>query len=105
MIRGRPPAGRTVPCSQPHPAVRAAFRSVRRVTRTGSTVQLLAGLTLRQRFSLVSSTVYIVLGIIIIVRSAVGAVLPLAIFGIVLVALGAVRIRDFIRWRRTSGAR
>lgn len=56
-------------------------------------------LSLRQRYTLVASGLFIALGILIVVRSILAAVLPLIVFGAVLIALGVVRIRDFLLWR------
>jgi len=54
----------------------------------------------RQRYFVFASAMYVALGLIIIGRAAFAHSLVIVIFGIVLVALGAVRLRDFRRWRR-----
>lgn len=56
--------------------------------------------SLRQRYSLVISVAYIAIGVVIVVRSLLAIVLPLVLLGIVFMALGAVRIRDYLSWRR-----
>ena len=59
--------------------------------------------TVRRRYSLVISMLYVVLGLIIGGRSLAAGVWPLIILGLVFIALGAVRIRDYLVWRRTVG--
>jgi uncharacterized membrane protein HdeD (DUF308 family) len=56
--------------------------------------------SLRQRFTAVSSALFILLGLIILVRSLIASVIPLAVLGVVFIALGVVRIRDYLRWRQ-----
>lgn len=56
----------------------------------------------RRRYSLFISWGYIVAGMIIVGRSVLAHVLQVAVLGIVLIALGAVRIRDYLAWRRMS---
>lgn len=56
----------------------------------------------RQRYFVFASAMYIALGIIIIGRAALAHSLVIVIFGLVLVALGAIRLRDFRRWRPSS---
>jgi hypothetical protein len=51
---------------------------------------------MRQRYFLAVSGAYIVLGLIIMGRSIMAHVFVLGILGVVFVALGAVRIRDFM---------
>lgn len=59
--------------------------------------------TIRQRYSLAISIGYIGVGVIIMVRSVLADVLPLVVLGIVFLALGAVRIRDYLKWRHQAG--
>ncbi len=56
----------------------------------------------RRRYHLLVSTGYILIGVVIAVRSVLGGVIPIAILGLVFIALGAVRIRDYLNSRRTS---
>ncbi|MGI8967818.1 MAG: hypothetical protein ACR2GA_01780 [Chloroflexota bacterium] len=56
---------------------------------------------IRARYSLAVSTGYVLVGIVIIVRSLVAHVLPLILLGAVFIALGAVRVRDYLAWRRS----
>jgi len=60
----------------------------------------LEGLSIRQRFTIFASAAYIVLGAIIVVRSVEARVFPLIALGAIFVALGLVKIRDLVRWRR-----
>jgi len=57
---------------------------------------------MRQRYSVVVSAVYVLLGAVIIARGLAAHSLIPGILGIVFVALGAVRLCDFITWRRKS---
>jgi hypothetical protein len=57
-------------------------------------------LTLRQKYFFILSVGFIILGTIIVVRAAIGRVPIAAVFGFILVALGGIRIRDFINLRR-----
>lgn len=67
--------------------------------------EYLSGLSLRQRFSLFASAAYIVLGTIMVVRAVTtNFVVPLIVLGGVFIALGLVRIRDLIRWKRAARA-
>jgi hypothetical protein len=50
----------------------------------------------RRRYFVVVSVAYIALGLIIVGRSLLAHVPVAGILGVVLVALGAVRIRDFL---------
>jgi hypothetical protein len=61
--------------------------------------------TARRRYSLAVSVGYVFVGIVIAVRSVVSDVIPLAVLGLVFVALGAVRIREYLIWRRTFSDR
>lgn len=55
--------------------------------------------TVRRRYSLLVSLLYILVGLFIVVRSLLSVVVPVALLGLVFVALGAVRIRDYLAWR------
>ncbi|GAC1444956.1 MAG: hypothetical protein NVSMB52_04890 [Chloroflexota bacterium] len=57
--------------------------------------------SVRQKYSVVVSCGYIAAGAVIITRSVIAHVLPVGALGLVFVALGLVRIRDHVRWRRT----
>ena len=70
--------------------------------RDGSPLHKLSGLSRRQRFTVFASLAYIILGTVIAVRSLLAGVVPLAVLGAVLIALGIVRIRDLLRWRRRA---
>ena len=67
-------------------------------------LQYLSGLSVRQRFSIFASVAYIVLGTIMVVRALAAGVIFLIVLGAIFVALGLVRIRDLIRWRRMTRA-
>ena len=62
-------------------------------------------MTLRQRYFVVLSVGFVVLGIVIVVRSLLQGAPPVAIFGGVLIALGLVRIREFLKMRQGSTSR
>ncbi|HEX6507253.1 MAG TPA: hypothetical protein VF221_06435 [Chloroflexota bacterium] len=53
---------------------------------------------LRQRYYVFVSVIYIVLGLIITVRSIVAHVVIIAVLGVVFLALGMIRLRDYIAW-------
>jgi uncharacterized membrane protein HdeD (DUF308 family) len=72
------------------------------VGRDGRPLHQLSGLSRRQRFTVFASLAYIILGTVIAVRSLLAGVIPLAVLGAVLIALGIVRIRDLLRWRRNA---
>jgi hypothetical protein len=57
---------------------------------------------LRQRYYVVVSAAYILLGVIILVRSVMAQAVPVGVLGLVFVALGAIRLRDYIGWRGKS---
>lgn len=59
------------------------------------------GGTIRRRYSLVVSVVYILIGLVIAARSIAAHVPAIGLLGLVFIALGAVRIRDYLAWRRT----
>jgi hypothetical protein len=59
--------------------------------------------TIRRRYSLAVSVLYVVAGLIIGGRSLAAGVWPLIILGLVFIALGAVRIREYLIWRRAVG--
>lgn len=55
---------------------------------------------IRQRYFVFVSAVYVLLGLILLVRGGLAhAALP-AILGAVFLALGAVRVRDYVIWRQ-----
>ncbi|MGI8826051.1 MAG: hypothetical protein ACR2JC_10470 [Chloroflexota bacterium] len=58
---------------------------------------------MRKRLFLVTSVAYVALGLVIVARSAFAHVLPVAVVGIVFVALGVVRLRDYVRYGGTRG--
>lgn len=57
---------------------------------------------IRRRYQVAVSVGYILLGVIILVRSIVGHVLPIVVLGVVFIALGAVRLRDYLHWKQAS---
>ncbi len=57
----------------------------------------------RRRYYVAVSVGYMLVGVVILVRSAISAVFPLILLGLVFVALGLVRLRDYLGWRRLSG--
>lgn len=59
----------------------------------------------RQRYFLIVSAGFIVLGLIIVGRAIAVSNLVPAIFGIILIALGGIRLRDFLRIRGGIGSR
>lgn len=61
--------------------------------------------SLRRRYSLGVSVLYIALGVIIAVRSVVSHVGAVALLGVVFIALGAVRIREYLKWREVTNDR
>jgi uncharacterized membrane protein HdeD (DUF308 family) len=54
--------------------------------------------TLRRRYYVLVSVIYILIGLVIMVRSVLAHVAVIAILGIVFIALGAVRLRDYLTW-------
>jgi uncharacterized membrane protein HdeD (DUF308 family) len=58
--------------------------------------------SMRQRYFVFVSVIYIALGVVIVVRSVLAEVIPIAILGVVFIALGAVRIRDFLMQRERT---
>ena len=60
------------------------------------------GGAVRRRYFLAVSAGYIILGVIILARSIVGHVLPVGLLGLVLIALGLVRLRDYLSWRHET---
>jgi hypothetical protein len=58
---------------------------------------------IRRQYSLAVSGGYLVVGVIIVIRSIVSDVVPLILLGLVFAALGAVRIREYLLWKRTIG--
>ena len=60
-------------------------------------------MTLRQKYYFVASICFVILGLIIVVRAVLAQVPVIGILGAVLIALGVVRVRDFLKFRR--GAR
>jgi uncharacterized membrane protein HdeD (DUF308 family) len=56
--------------------------------------------TLRQRYYVLVSVIYILIGLVIMVRSILGHVVAIGLLGLVFIALGAVRLRDFVAWTR-----
>ncbi len=56
--------------------------------------------TIRRRYHVAVSAGYIALGIFIAVRSILADVLPIVLLGLVFIALGGVRLRDYLNWRR-----
>jgi uncharacterized membrane protein HdeD (DUF308 family) len=59
-------------------------------------------LSLRQKYFVAASVCFIVLGLIIVARAAVAGTYIVGLLGVVLIALGVVRIRDFLSVRRQS---
>jgi uncharacterized membrane protein HdeD (DUF308 family) len=57
---------------------------------------------LRRRYSLSVSVIYIGLGVVIAVRSLVSHVGAIALLGVVFIALGTVRVREYLKWRRSA---
>lgn len=59
--------------------------------------EVMKEITPRQRLFVIASVLYILIGVVIFGRSVVAHVLPVAVLGIVFIALGMVRLRDFVR--------
>ena len=57
---------------------------------------------MRGRLYIFSSVAYMVLGVIIAVRSIAAHVVPIAVLGVVFIALGGVRLRDWMIARDRS---
>ena len=55
---------------------------------------------LRQRYYVVVSVIYILIGLVIVVRSVIGHVAVIGLLGLVFIALGAVRLRDYVSFTR-----
>lgn len=51
---------------------------------------------MRQRYYVAVSIGYVVLGVVIVARSAVAHVFQIGLLGVVFIALGAVRLRDYV---------
>lgn len=60
------------------------------------------GASVRGRLYIFSSVAYMVLGVIIAVRSIAAHVVPIAVLGVVFIALGGVRLRDWMIARDRS---
>lgn len=56
---------------------------------------------LRQRYYVLISGLYILAGAVMLARAAIAHAMPVIILGLVFVGLGAVRLRDFTRWRES----
>jgi uncharacterized membrane protein HdeD (DUF308 family) len=57
----------------------------------------------RRRYYVLASVIYILLGVVIVVRSILAHVAIIAVLGVVFIALGAVRLRDYVAWHRGPG--
>lgn len=56
---------------------------------------------MRRRYHLAVSGGYVAIGAVIGARSVLAGVIPIAILGLVFVALGLVRVRDYVNWRKS----
>ncbi len=56
----------------------------------------------RERYFIAVSVAYLALGVVVVVRAVTASALPAAAFGIILLVLGAVRLRDYLTWRRAQ---
>lgn len=54
-------------------------------------------MTLRQRYYVAASAAFVILGLVIVARSVAARVLPVGLLGVVFIALGMVRLKDFLR--------
>jgi uncharacterized membrane protein HdeD (DUF308 family) len=58
--------------------------------------------TLRNRYYVLVSVIYIAIGLVIMVRSLIGHVAAIGLLGLVFIALGVVRLRDYLSFRREA---
>jgi hypothetical protein len=58
--------------------------------------------TLRNRYYVLVSVIYILIGLVVVVRSLIGHVAAIGLLGIVFIALGVVRMRDYVAFRREA---
>jgi uncharacterized membrane protein HdeD (DUF308 family) len=61
------------------------------------------GTITRSRYFVFASVMYVLLGAVIAVRAAMAHAPVPVVLGLIFLALGAVRLRDYWRWKGSSG--